>query len=148
MRLGPLSCSDMDNRWTILALVFITRTATGFQFQSVASIAPLMMADLQLSYAELGTVIGLYVLPGAFFSLPGSMIGRHWGERRLVFGSLGLMLVGGLITASATGFASAATGRLVSGVGAVMMNILLSKMIADWFAGKEVSTALAVMLSS
>jgi len=28
------------------------------------------------------------------------------------------------------------------------MNILLSKMVADWFAGKEVSTALAVMLSS
>src|SRR5688500_14481744 len=102
----------MNNRWAILAVVFIARTATGFQFQAVASVVPLMIADLPLSCAEVGALIVLYVLPGAFFSLPGSLIGRHWGERRLVLASLVLLVVGGLITASANGFASAAAGRL------------------------------------
>lgn len=148
-RSTPLSCLHMgNNRWVMLALVFVTRTSTGFQFQSVASVAPLIVTDLQLTYAELGALIGLYVLPGVFFSIPGSWIGRRLGERRLVVASLALMAAGGLITANAASFPSAAVGRLVSGVGAVVMNILLTKMVADWFVGKEVSTALAVMLSS
>src|SRR5205823_6485944 len=38
--------------------------------------------------------------------------------------------------------------RLLSGIGAVLMNILLAKMVADWFAEREMSTAMAVMLTS
>ena len=138
----------MDNRWLILGLVFLIRTSTGFQFQAISSIAPLMVRDLQLSHAEFGTLLGLYVLPGAVFALPGSMIGQRLGERRSVLVSLALMVAGALVTASASGFVIAAIGRLISGVGAVVLNILMSKMVADWFAGKEVSTALAVTLSS
>jgi MFS family permease len=138
----------MSNRWVALALVFLTRTSMGFQFQSVASVAPLMVADLGLSYAQLGTLIGLYMLPGAFFALPGGLIGRRLGDRRVVVGGLALMVAGGVLTASAGGFATAIAGRLLSGAGAVLMNILLAKMVADWFAGKELSTAMAVMLTS
>src|SRR5207253_2216810 len=76
------------------------------------------------------------------------MLGQRVGERRTVVGSLALMVVGGLVTAASHGFAVAAAGRLVSGVGAVLMNILLAKMVADWFAGREMSTAMAVMLTS
>jgi MFS family permease len=136
------------NRWTALALVFITRTSMGVQFQVVASVAPLLLGDLSLSYAQIGTLIGLYMLPGAFFALPGGVIGRRFGERRVVVAGLALMVVGGVLTAGATGFATAAAGRLVSGIGAVLMNILLAKLVADWFVGKEVSTAMALMLTS
>jgi MFS family permease len=131
-----------------LALVFLARTSMGFQFQSVASVAPLLVADLALSYAQLGTLIGLYMLPGAFIALPGGVIGQRFGERRVVVVGLALMVAGGLLTANAGGFGTAAAGRLLSGVGAVAMNILLTKLVADWFTGKELSTAMAVMLTS
>lgn len=138
----------MANRWTALALVFVTRTSMGFQFQSVASVGPLMIADLGLGYAQLGTLIGLYMLPGAFLALPGGVIGQRLGERRVVVAGLALMVAGGLLTAGAGGFATAVAGRVLSGVGAVAMNILLSKLVADWFTGRELSTAMAVMLTS
>ncbi len=138
----------MANRWVALALVFLTRTSMGFQFQSVASVAPLMIADLGLSYTQFGWVFGLYMLPGAFFALPGGVLGRRFGERRMVVAGLALMVAGGALTAGAGGFGPAVAGRVVSGVGAVVMNILLAKMVADWFAGKELSTAMAVMLTS
>jgi predicted MFS family arabinose efflux permease len=138
----------VGNRWVTLALVFLTRTSMGFQFQSVASVAPLMIADLGLSYAQFGTLFGLYVLPGAFFALPSGVIGRRFGERRVAVAGLGLMVAGALLTAAAGGFGAAAAGRLLSGVGAVVMNILLAKIVADWFAGREVSTAMGVMLTS
>jgi MFS family permease len=66
----------------------------------------------------------------------------------MVVAGLALMVAGGVLTAGAGGFWSAVAGRVVSGVGAVVMNILLAKMVADWFAGKELSTAMAVMLTS
>jgi MFS family permease len=138
----------MSNRWVALALVFVTRTSMGFQFQAVASVAPLMIADLGLTYAQFGWLFGLYMLPGAVIALPGGVLGQRFGERRLVVGGLALMVVGGLLTAAAGGLASAITGRLISGVGAVVMNILLSKLVADWFTGKELSTAMALMLTS
>ncbi|HEU4371025.1 MAG TPA: MFS transporter [Methylomirabilota bacterium] len=138
----------MANRWAALAVVFVTRTSMGFQFQSVASVGPLMIADLGLSYAQLGTLIGLYMLPGAFFALAGGVLGRRFGERRVVVAGLALMVAGGALTAVAGGFTTAVAGRALSGVGAVVMNIALAKLVADWFAGKEVSTAMAIMLTS
>ena len=138
----------MNNRWVTLALVFLARTSMGFQFQSVAAVAPPMLAELGLSYAQLGTLIGLYMLPGALFALPGGVIGQRLGERRVVIAGLALMVAGGLLTAAATGFGGAVAGRLLSGVGAIVMNILLAKIVADWFAGRELSTAMAIMLTS
>jgi MFS family permease len=140
--------AGMAHRWAALALMFVARTSMGFQFQAVASVAPLLVADLGLNYAQLGTLIGLYMLPGAFLALPGGLIGRRFGERRAVVAGLALMVAGGLLTATAGGFATAVAGRLLSGIGAVLMNILLAKLVADWFAGREISTALAIMLTS
>src|SRR6059036_794212 len=138
----------MANRWVALAIVFVTRTSMGYQFQSVASVGPLLVSELGLTWAQLGLLIGLYMLPGAFFALPSGVVGQRLGERRTVVGSLALMVVGGLVTAASPGFTVAAAGRLLSGIGAVLMNILLAKMVADWFAEREMSTAMAVMLTS
>ena len=136
------------SRWVALAIVFVTRTSMGYQFQSVASVGPLLVPELGLAWAQLGTLIGVYMLPGAFFALPGGMLGQRLGERRTVVASLALMVAGGLVTATSHGFALAVSGRLLSGVGAVLMNILLAKMVADWFAEGELTTAMAIMLSS
>jgi len=120
----------------------------GVQFQSIASVGPLLVADLGLSYAQVGTLIGLYLLPGVALSLPGGLIGQRFGDRRAVVCGLAAMVVGGLVTAWSGSFVGAAAGRLLSGGGAVLMNILLIKMTADWFAGREMATAMAAVLTA
>jgi MFS family permease len=137
-RLG-YDAPHMDSRWVALALIFITRTSMGFQFQSIGSVGPLLVADLGLTYAQLGTLIGLYLLPGVALALVGGMIGQRIGDRRAVVVSLAVMVVGGLLTAWSAGFAGAAAGRLLGGAGAVLMNILLVKITADWFDGREMA---------
>ena len=39
-------------------------------------------------------------------------------------------------------------GRLIGGIGAVLLNVLLTKMATDWFVGRELGTALALLVSS
>src|SRR5437773_1293545 len=90
----------MANRWVALAIVFVTRTSMGYQFQSVASVGPLLVSELGLTWAQLGLLIGLYMLPGAFFALPSGVVGQRLGVRRTVVGSLALMVVRGLVTAA------------------------------------------------
>jgi MFS family permease len=138
----------MPDRWVALALIFVSRVSMGVQFQSLASAGPLLVDELRLSFAQLGTLAGLYLLPGVVLALPGGLLGRRFGERRAVVASLALMAIGGLLTAWSDGFATAAAGRLVSGCGAVLMNVLMIKLTADWFAEREMATAMAIMLTS
>ncbi len=136
------------NRWLILALLFLARTAMGFQFQSVGSVAPFLVDSIGIQYAAAGTLIGLYLLPGVFIALPSGMLGERFGAKQIVVVGLAMMAAGGLVMGISQSFATLACGRLLSGTGAVLMNVLLTKMVADWFAGREIATAMAILVTS
>jgi MFS family permease len=139
--------SLLGNRWFALGLILLARISIAMQFQSIAPVAPLLIADLDLSYAELGLLIGVYLLPGTVLALPGGLLGERFGNRRVVLCALALMVGGGLVTAASDALWQAAAGRLVSGAGGVLLTLVLSKMTAEWFAGREISTAMGVMLT-
>src|SRR5712692_6068766 len=130
----------LQNRWVMLAVVFLTRTSMGFMFQAVASVAPFLVDEFKLSYGQIGLLMGLYLLPGVVVALPGGMLGRRFGAKPAALIGLALMIVGGLATAWSTSFIEACAGRVVSGTGGIFLNLLLAKMVADWFTGKEIST--------
>jgi MFS family permease len=138
----------MTNRWVMLGVVFMARLSLGFQFQSIASVGPLLVSDLHLTYAQLGWLIGLFSLPGVLLAFPGGMLGRRFGERPVAAMGLALMVVGALITAWSATFLVASVGRTLSGAGFVIANTVFAKMVADWFIGKEIATAMALMLTS
>jgi predicted MFS family arabinose efflux permease len=58
------------------------------------------------------------------------------------------VVLGGLWIGLSGTYLSASLGRIVSGVGAVLLNIVLAKMVTDWFAGREIVTAMALSVSS
>ena len=134
-------------RWLILAVLFLARTAMGFQFQAVAALSSFVVADFRIDYTQLGLLIGLYLLPGILIAYPGGLLGQYFGDKRIAVLGMALMVVGGLLTATSD-YALFFAGRLISGVGAVLLNVLLTKMATDWFAGREIGTALALLVSS
>jgi MFS family permease len=138
----------LRNRWGILAVLFAVRLTIAFQFQSVAAVAPLLGHDFGVGLAEIGLLIGLYFTPGVVLSLPGGAIGQRFGDKRTVLGALALMLAGSLAMALTDSWSWQIAGRLVAGAGGVLLNVQLTKMVADWFAGKEIATAMAIFVSS
>lgn len=138
----------MKKRWLMLVLLFSVRTVTGIQYQSVASVSTLLVDDLAIDYGRLGMLIGLYQLPGIFLAIPGGFLGRKFGDRRTVAFALGLMSVGGLVMGVGHVYPVTVLGRTLAGVGAVLLNVLLTKMVADWFDGQEIVTAMAILVSS
>ncbi len=138
----------MDNRWVILAVLFVVRLTMAFQFQSVAAVAPLLGRDFGFGLADIGILIGLYFAPGIALSLPGGALGKRFGDKATTLGGLGLMLAGGLTMAASGSWSVQVTGRLISGAGGVILNVQMTKMVADWFAGREIATAMAIFVNS
>jgi MFS family permease len=136
------------NRVLILVVLFLARVAIAFQFQAAAAMSPFLMADLALDYTQLGLLVGIYMLPGVVISLPGGMLGARFGDKAVSLCGLALMVIGGVMTGWAEHYATALAGRLVAGIGAVLLNVLLTKMVSDWFAGREIITAMAILVSS
>jgi predicted MFS family arabinose efflux permease len=138
----------IENRWLILAALFLARTAMALQFQTVASTGPFLIDALAIDFASLGLLIGLYMLPGVVIALPGGMLGQRFGAKRVVLAGLAMMALGGALMGLGSSFAMAAAGRIVSGTGAVLLTVLISKMVTDWFAGREIVTAMSIVIVS
>jgi predicted MFS family arabinose efflux permease len=137
-----------ERRWLILAVLFVARTCMGFQFQTVASTAPGLMAELHVGYATIGSLIGVYMLPGLLLAFPSGLLSRRFGDKPVAVAGLALMLAGGLLLAVAATPPELFAGRLVSGAGAVLFNLMMTKMATDWFAGREIVLAMGVLVSS
>jgi len=137
----------VGERWLILAVLFLARTAMAFQFQAVAALSSFFIADFDLDFTQLGLLIGLYLLPGTVIAYPGGLLGRYLGDKRVALLGMMLMVAGGVLSASPH-YPTLFAGRLISGIGAVLLNVLLTKMTTDWFVGREIGTALAVLVAS
>lgn len=138
----------MALRWIMLLVLFVVRLAMGYQFQSVASTASQLVDRFGFSYAQIGTLIGLFLLPGIVVAIPSGLLTRALADKTLLLIGAVAMIVGGLVMGFAETPAMLYVGRCITGVGGTIFNVILTKMITDWFLGKEIVTALAVMLTS
>jgi len=138
----------LRNRWTILAVLFTVRLAMAFQFQSVAAVAPLLGSAFGVGLGDIGILIGLYFTPGIVLALPGGAIGQKFGDKQTVLLALLLMLLGSLMMALSASWTMQIAGRLVSGGGGVLLNVQMTKMVTDWFAGREIATAMGIFVNS
>ena len=136
----------LTNRWVALGVLCFARIWMGFQFQSIPPIAPLLVQDLGINHTQVGLLIGLYMVPGVFMALPGAFLGVRIGDKQVVMLGLILMGLGGLLTVWGGNFWLAGVGRVLSGAGAVSLNVQMMKMVTDWFAGKELGTAMGLLL--
>lgn len=136
------------NRWGILAVLFVARTGLGLQFQTVGSVSVQIARDFAITFAEVGTLIGVFMLPGLVLSLPTGYVGRYASDRALVCVGLACLATGGVLFAVGNSFALAVIGRLICGAGFVFCTVFFTKMVTDWFSGKEIATAMGILVMS
>ncbi len=134
-----------SNRWGVLAIVFLARTCIGFQFIAVAAQMPQLRADLDFDYSQIGILLGVFMIAGAALSLPSGMIANRLGDRRTIQIGLVALVAGGMILGSGETFHAALAGRIIGGFGAVFITVPAAKILTDWFAGKEMATAMSVL---
>jgi predicted MFS family arabinose efflux permease len=132
----------------MLLILFVVRLAMGFQFQSVASTATQLIEAFGLSYTEIGTLIGFFLLPGVFISIPSGALTRAVSDKNLLMLGAVAMVIGAWVMGAAGDATTLYAGRLVTGVGGTIFNVILTKMVTEWFFGKEIVLALSIMLTA
>ncbi|HMI16881.1 MAG TPA: MFS transporter, partial [Bradyrhizobium sp.] len=132
-------------RWTILAVLFAVRAATGFQFQSVGSAASVLMQDLRMDYSQIGMLLGAYLLPGVIVAFPAGVLGQRFRDKTLGLAGLLLMAVSGVMLGASGDFAMALVARLIGGVGATIVALVATKMTTDWFDSREIVLAMSIL---
>ncbi len=134
--------------WSILIAIALARVAFGYQYQTVASLAPDLIAAYRLDYTALGSLIGVFVAPGIALALPLGLLGRRYGDGLIVGTGLTLMTLGPAVSALYGGPSGIAVGRVIAGCGAVGMIVLQSKIIADWFTGRWFMVGISVSVAA
>ncbi|MFT6933167.1 MAG: MFS family permease [Paracoccaceae bacterium] len=137
-----------SNRWAILIVLFFARMTMGFQFQSLAALSPLVIESYAVSLADIGFMIGLYLAPGVIVAIPGGAIATRFGDKRIIILSMLLMMIGAALVSFGPNWGWFTAGRLLAGAGGVVLNVVMTKMLVDWFAGREISTAIAIFINS
>lgn len=129
-------------------MMFLIGLSVSMQLQTVQALAPFLVEHVGLSYAEIGVLTGLIMLPGVFFALPGGMLAARLGDRVTMAIALALMLFGALLFAATGSYVLMMAGRLIGGVGTAVLTTQGLKVVTDWFAGREISTAMSINAAS
>ncbi len=135
-------------RWRILALLFLARVSLGFQFQTLASVGEDLVFSFQLNYSDLGLLIGLFMAPGLVLALPAGFAGQLLSDRWLSVLGLIALALGGLVSGFAQDGWTVGLGRVLAGCGFLFSTLYFTKMVADWFEGREIATAMSIFVMS
>lgn len=135
-----------DERWLMLAVLFSARLALGLSFQSAGSAAPFLMEAFEIDLARVGTLVGLFMLPGIVLAIPAGKLGSRFGDKRMVLVGLAMMVTGAAASGFAIDWTVVMAGRLLLGIGAVFLVVLMTKMVFDWFVGRELFVAMSIFI--
>lgn len=143
-----MTSEQTTNRWAVLAALFAARLTMALQYQAVAAVSPLYLDGYGATLADVGALIGIYLAPGVLIAIPGGSLGHRFGDRNAILAGMGLMIAGAVLMALGDSWSAQMAGRLLAGIGGVVLNVLMTKVVADTFSGRELATAMGIFVNS
>ena len=131
-------------RWVILFLVWLLYAAFGLVSRSVAPLVTPILRDLNMSYSQMGIILGSWQLTYIIVAIIAGAILDRWGIRKALF--IGTVIIG----LSATlryfpiGFSTFLPVVAIFGIGGPLISVGAPKTIASWFRGKGRGTAVGI----
>jgi predicted MFS family arabinose efflux permease len=133
-----------QRRWLVLASAMVSFFAVGMTFFAVPPLIATLRGSFGLSNLAIGALMGAIAVPAIVLSIPFGIAVDRWSGRRSGLAGLGLMLAGAVAFAVAPTYEVLIAGRVVFGVGALIINLLLARLLSAAFAGRELALAMAL----
>jgi MFS family permease len=158
-------------RWAVLALMSLVIFANYYLYDCFSTLKATLQADLGATSTQWGLIRNFYNVPNTFLfmALLGGIFLDRFGIRRTGFVFTLLCALGGVVTAYGVsdafrdggfGFGMMQSflpnysaelkmmmlGRLLFGLGAETQIVMLNKVLAKWFMGKELAFAFGLNL--
>ena len=131
-------------RWRVLASAMVSFFAVGMMFFAVPPLGPTLRATFGLSNLAIGLLMGAGAAPAVLLSLPLGAALDRWPPRAAGLAGLATMLVAGVGFAVAPSYGWLLASRLLFGIGGLVMNLLLARLVSAAFAGRELALAMGL----
>lgn len=143
-RTPPVAPEPPPHRWRVLAVATVQQAGLTFVRFGLPALAPFMRADLQLSLAQTGVVLGAFDLGALLAFYATGVATERWGERRVM--ASGAFLTGLMAAAAALAPSAGLLALLLAaaGVGFPSSQVAGSQAVMGSFPSWERGVAMGV----
>lgn len=158
-------------RWGALLLISVVMFSSYYFYDVYSGIKSTLQAETGLSNADYGTMYGAYSFTNAFLLMAffGGILLDKWGIRKTGSLFISFLTVGVILTAYGASYIYKDSsvynfmnsfltnysaelkmmifGRVLFGLGAETFYVVINKVIAKWFKGKELALAFSISLA-
>jgi MFS family permease len=131
--------------WLLLGMMTALNVLNFVDRQLIASLAPLLIADLGLSRSQIGLLVGFAFV--VFYTLVGMVLGvaaDRWSRRAIIAWGVGLWSVMTALSGAARGFIHLAVPRVFVGVGEATLTPAALSMLGDAFPARRLGLATGI----
>jgi len=132
-RSSALSALPPGERAAPVAALFAARLVYAINWYNIGAVLPLIGGALHAGPAELGTVIGAFLLGVGLFQVPAGFASIKFGARRVSLSGLVVLGATGVLSAFAPTWPILAVIRFLGGVGAAFFFSPALSLIASYF---------------
>ena len=113
--------------------LFGARVVYAFNWYNVGAVLPLIGTSLSANTAQLGLVLGAFLVGVGIFQVPAGILDLRWGSRRTALSGLLVMGLAGTATAFSTHLWDLIAFRFVAGAGAAFFFSPALSLVASYF---------------
>lgn len=138
---------QMRYRWVMLALAWLLYCVFGVVGFSIAPLITPILKDLNISYSQMGIILGSWQLTYIVVAAIGGVITDRWGIRKSLFAGSVIIGLSAALRYFPNGFGTMFLVVALYGLGGPMISTGCPKAISQWFHGKGRGTAVGVYMT-
>jgi cyanate permease len=135
------------HNWGMLALSWLLYFSFAFTLASLFPIVGTVRAELGLSYAEVGVILGSWQLIYLVAAIPVGMLVDRFQPKLVLFVGTLIVALSQLGRSMAESFWGLFLAVALLGLGGPVMSVGLPKVIAEWFTGKPRALASGIYMT-
>lgn len=137
-----------SSRRTVLVQMCLCMLASVSAFQGIPPIMSLILKEFHLSYHQGGMLMSMFALPAIILSLPTGFLVDRYGTKSVAVTALGLMTAGSVVVVTANSYFALVAGRMITGLGAVMLLVVAPQGVGAAFTPREMGLAMGIFNAS
>jgi MFS transporter, CP family, cyanate transporter len=134
-------------RWVILVQVWFIYFCFGLIMTTLSAIVTPVMSDLNLSYPQMGFILGTWQLVYTVVALPLGLVIDHIGTYKSLLIAAITISISAVLRSFAVDFTTLTISVALFGIGGSMVSVGIPKVVATWFLGKERGTATGIYVT-
>jgi cyanate permease len=140
---GP-TAYESSYRWVMLGLLWLLYASFGIISRAISPLVTPILRDLNMSYGQMGFILGAWQLTYIAVALIGGTIIDRWGVRKSLFTGALIIALSSVLRYFPHGFGTMLFAVILFGVGGPMISIGCPKTVSVWFRGRSRGSAIGI----